>query len=295
MPAAPPKAIIFVANHGNDPTEVAVPWSELKAGGCAVTFATEHGDIAAADPVTVQQTLFACVLGATSTATSTYRDMLASAEFNNPLSWSDEGFDILGYDIVILPGGHDKPIRQYLESKTLHRQLGRFLPYTQRSSSTTTTGAANTDTDTNNTNDHNDSSTTTTTQPQKKVLGAICHGVLPLAFAKCPGSREREGNTLLGEYRLQTTTLPKWMEATAWVASQAWLMGSYYRTYIERGAWTCGDVEQAGGILINGPMSTKPFVHIDPNHRYISARFPGDAVLWAQTILKEAREALGEW
>lgn len=97
MPAAPPKAIIFVANHGNDPTEVAVPWSELKAGGCAVTFATEHGDIAAADPVTVQQTLFACVLGATSTATSTYRDMLASAEFNNPLSWSDEGFDILGY------------------------------------------------------------------------------------------------------------------------------------------------------------------------------------------------------
>lgn len=143
---------------------------------------------------------------------------------------------------MILPGGHDKPIRQYLESKTLHRQLGRFLPYTQRSSSTTTTGAANTDTDTNNTNDHNDSSTTTTTQPQKKVLGAICHGVLPLAFAKCPGSREREGNTLLGEYRLQTTTLPKWMEATAWVASQAWLMGSYYRTYIERGAWTCGDV-----------------------------------------------------
>lgn len=97
MPVAPPKVVIFVANHGNDPTEVAVPWSELKAAGCIVTFATEHGEIASADPVLLQQSFFACVFGASSAAKNTYKAMLASVEHQHPLSWSDNGFDILEY------------------------------------------------------------------------------------------------------------------------------------------------------------------------------------------------------
>ena len=103
-------------------------------------------------------------------------------------------------DIVLLPGGHAKPIRQYLESQTLHDHLVKLLPHTKRD------GAGD------------------------KVLGAICHGVLVLAFARCPPAEK----SLLAAYGLQTTTLPRWMEAVAWVSSQAWLMGGYFRTY---GAW----------------------------------------------------------
>jgi putative intracellular protease/amidase len=126
-------------------------------------------------------------------------------------------------DIAILPGGHDKPIRQYLESKSLHEHLDRFLPYTAR-----------------------------TCRAQPKVLGAICHGVLALAFAHCPANQ-----SLLAEHGLQTTTLPMWMEGTAWVASQAWLKGSYYRTYIERGGWCCGDVSRIF-FFLSSPR--RPFV-----------------------------------
>lgn len=263
MPAAPPKAIVFLANNGQDPTEAAIPWEILTSAGCIVTFATEHGEVASADPVLLQSGVFASLLGPSKQATDSYKAMVASPEYQQPRAWSDKDFDILEYEIAILPGGHDKPIRQYLECQSLHEHLGRFLPHTAR-----------------------------TCRQRPKVLGAICHGVLALAFAKCPVNPER---SLLAEHGLQTTTLPKWMEGTAWVASQAWLKGSYYRTYIERGGWCCGDVEEAGGSYIRGPMSTKPFVHTDPNHRYISARFPGDAELWTKTILSEAKEAFGVW
>lgn len=224
----PPKALIFLANSGQDPTEAAIPWSLLKTADCSVTFATEHGIVACADQLLLTSSIFARVLGATKKAKETYNEMTASPEFQKPLSWSDESFDILEYgffstqpymrcanfdglvsilDIVLLPGGHDKPIRQYLESESLHRQLEKFLPCTKRDAP----------------------------EPHK-VLGAICHGVLSLAFAKCPVKQK----SLLAEHNLQTTTLPRWMEATAWILSQAWFMGYYYRTYPDR--WCYVDV-----------------------------------------------------
>ncbi|KAF8541610.1 class I glutamine amidotransferase-like protein [Trichophaea hybrida] len=258
-----PNAIIFLANYGQEPTEAAIPWSIFKAAGCNVTFATEHGAVAVADPLLLRPTVFAHVLGASQNATKIYSAMNASREYQEPISWSDENFNVLDYDIALLPGGHDKPIRQYLESKSLQQHLVKFLPYTKRDSCPA--------------------------ESQQKVLGAICHGVLTLAFAMCPV----KGNSLLAEYGLQTTTLPWWMEATAWIASQAWLMGNYFRTY--SGRWCYYDVQQAGGIYIRGPINPIPFVHTDPNYRYVSARFPGDAELFAQTIVAEAKKVFGQW
>ncbi len=43
------KVIIFLANNGQDPTEVAIPWNLFKEKGFTVTFSTEHGAVAAAD------------------------------------------------------------------------------------------------------------------------------------------------------------------------------------------------------------------------------------------------------
>ncbi|KAI5815804.1 class I glutamine amidotransferase-like protein [Pyronema omphalodes] len=264
----PPKTLIFLANSGQDPTEVAIPWSVLKTAGCSITFATEHGIVACADQLLLSSSIFATVLGATKKAKETYNEMTASPEFQKPLSWTDESFDILEYDIALLPGGHDKPIRQYLESESLHRQLEKYLPCTKRDAS-----------------------------KPRKVLGAICHGVLSLAFARCPVKQR----SLLAEHNLQTTTLPWWMEATAWIISQAWFMGYYYRTYPDR--WCYFDVSAV--LLdshsdlyrqyIKGPINQKPFVHTDSNYHYVSARFPGDAELLAQTLISEARDALGEW
>jgi hypothetical protein len=93
----PPKTLIFLANSGQDPTEAAIPWSLLKTAGCSVTFATEHGIVACADQLLLTSSIFATVLGATKKAKETYNEMTASPEFQKPLSWSDESFDILEY------------------------------------------------------------------------------------------------------------------------------------------------------------------------------------------------------
>jgi putative intracellular protease/amidase len=97
MPAAPPKVVIFLANRGQEPTEAATPWEVLKAAGCSITFATEKGEVASADPVLLQRSLFACILGASRQATASYKAMVASPEHQNPRSWSDKDFDILDY------------------------------------------------------------------------------------------------------------------------------------------------------------------------------------------------------
>ena len=91
------KVVTFLADNGQDPSESALPWSIFKQAGCTVHFATEHGAVAAADPLPLQSTVFAGMLGATQHATEAYRAMTDSPEHRHPRSWSDEGFDILDY------------------------------------------------------------------------------------------------------------------------------------------------------------------------------------------------------
>jgi putative intracellular protease/amidase len=98
-----PSVIIFLANHGQEPTEAAVPWTIFKAAGCNVTFATEHGVVASADPLLLGCTVFAHMLGASQEATKTYSVMNASREYQEPLSWSDESFNVLDYGIIFFP------------------------------------------------------------------------------------------------------------------------------------------------------------------------------------------------
>lgn len=75
-----------------------------------------------------------------------------------------------------------------------------------------------------------------------KVLGAICHGVLVLVNTTYPPTPNPENEGLCVLHDVETTTLPHWMEGVAWVASQAWRLGDYYRTYGDEGRWCNKDV-----------------------------------------------------
>jgi len=44
-----PQVIILMADYGNDPTEVATPFTEFKKAGFDVTFATETGNVPRCD------------------------------------------------------------------------------------------------------------------------------------------------------------------------------------------------------------------------------------------------------
>jgi putative intracellular protease/amidase len=113
-----------------------------------------------------------------------------------------------------------------------------------------------------------------------RPVGAICHGVLVLARAG-----------VLAESR--TTCLPKYMERSAYLTT-FWKLGRYYRTYPE---YVEDEVKHAlaspDAQFERGPRTlTKRGTDTDDTHafvvedgRYVSARWPGDAYLFAKRFM----------
>ncbi|MET9232214.1 type 1 glutamine amidotransferase domain-containing protein [Lentzea sp. NPDC003310] len=109
----------------------------------------------------------------------------------------------------------------------------------------------------------------------ERPVGAICHGVLVLARAGVLAGR-------------RTTCLPKYMERAAYF-STAWLRGRYYRTYP---AYVQDEVVAAGAVFERGPVELSRrgtatddgFAFVVRDGHYVSARWPGDAYLFARTF-----------
>lgn len=99
----------------------------------------------------------------------------------------------------------------------------------------------------------------------ERPVAAICHGVLPLARA----------GVLRG---VRTTGLLKRLERAGYYAT-FWKLGRYYRTYPE---YVEDEVRRAGAVFVRGPRG--PFTVRDG--RYLSARWPGDAYLFADQLVE---------
>jgi len=236
--------LIPVPDHDFDVTEVAVPWRFLTRKGHVVRFATEHGGSPpAADQRLLDGVIFGR-LGAAAEPTAFYREMQSDVEFRSPSAWADIRPEEFGG--LVLPGGHAPGMRQYLGSDELRDKVAEYWAL-------------------------------------GRPVGAICHGVLVLARARDPGT----GYSLL--YGRRTTCLPKYMERSAFV-STAWRLGRYYRTYP---AYVEDEVRAALRQRVDfarGPRvlsrrgtesdDTPAFVVGDGN--YVSARWPGDAYLFAK-------------
>jgi putative intracellular protease/amidase len=127
--------LIPIPDRDFDPTEVAVSWQVLKANGHQVVFATESGAPGVADDIMVSGrgldfwsalpvlgaiTIVGRMLRANKDARCAYQDMLQSAEYQHPSSWTETTLD--GVDALLLPGGHRaRGMRSYIDSDTLHR------------------------------------------------------------------------------------------------------------------------------------------------------------------------------
>jgi putative intracellular protease/amidase len=221
-----------------------VPWRLLTRLGHTVQFATEHGGHApVADPRLLDGVIFG-QLGAAAEPKAFYAEMQADAAFRSPRAWAD--IDPADFTGLILPGGHASGMRQYLGSEALREKIARYWAL-------------------------------------RRPVGAICHGVLVLARTSDPSG----GRGLL--YGRRTTCLPKYMERSAFVTT-AWRLGRYYRTYP---AYVEDEVRRAlrdPADFVRGPrvlakrgteIDDRPaFVVEDDN--YVSARWPGDAYLFAK-------------
>ena len=227
-----------------DVTEVAVPWKVLTRLGHTVVFATENGGRApAADPLLLTGVLFG-KLGAAEEPKRWYDEMFTDHAYRHPLRWRE--IEPAAYDGLILPGGHAPGMRQYLGSTELQAKVATFWSL-------------------------------------GRSIGAICHGVLVLARSIDPYTGK---SVLLGR---RTTCLTKEMERTAfWLT--VWKLGRYYRTYPDyvedevRGALRNGDQfvhgPRAGAARGTDTNDEPAFVVADGN--YVSARWPGDAYLFAK-------------
>ncbi|MBI4883648.1 MAG: DJ-1/PfpI family protein [Actinobacteria bacterium] len=244
------RVLVPLPDRDFDVTEVAVPWKLLRDAGHEVVFATARGaagGVPAADPLLLTGVVFGR-LGAADEAAAWYAEMVTTREFRRPVLWST--IDARDFDALVLPGGHAPGMRQYLGSTDLQRKVAEFAAL-------------------------------------DRPLGAICHGVLVLARA-----RNADGKSVLHDKR--TTCLPKYLERSAFLLT-AWRRGRYYRTYP---AYVEAEVRAALDSptqFVRGPRvgtargtatdDRAAFVVEDGN--YVSARWPGDAYLFARTLISK--------
>jgi protease I len=131
-----------------DPTETGVPWRVLTGRGHRLVFATPEGAPGLADPLMLTGEglgLLAPLLKADDNGRSAHDAMVGSAEFRNPIRHDE--IRIGDFDAVLLPGGHAKGMRPYLESERLREAVAGFFR-------------------------------------RQKIVAAICHGVLLAARAR---------------------------------------------------------------------------------------------------------------
>jgi protease I len=120
--------LIPVPEYGFDPTETAIPWKILSENKFPVFFATPRGEKAKGDRIMLTgEKLGPCkkILQARYDAVAAYSEMERSEEFCRPLRYDD--IHESDFDGLLLPGGHDKGVKEYLESKILQHQVASFF------------------------------------------------------------------------------------------------------------------------------------------------------------------------
>ncbi|MDC9724058.1 MAG: type 1 glutamine amidotransferase domain-containing protein [Urechidicola sp.] len=140
-----PKILIPLPNYGFDPTEAAIPWRLLTNQNFEIVFATPNGKKATGDRIMLNGErlgIWKKLLAARQDAVDAYKDMENSNEFCIPIKYADAKES--DFDALLLPGGHDKGVKEYLESELLQQVVVNFFN-------------------------------------AKKPVGAICHGVVLLA------------------------------------------------------------------------------------------------------------------
>ena len=135
--------------------------------------------------------LFGGEQGASKEAVSLYESMRTDMQSMTALSWSTEGFSLEDYDLVFLPGGHEKGVVQVINSPTVHRLMAEYFPQTLK--------------------------------PSRKSCAAICHGVMVLSESSLP-----DGKCVIHD--ATTTALPGAMEQSIFWGTRL-VLGDYYKTY----------------------------------------------------------------
>lgn len=241
------RVVIPLPDRDFDVTEVSVPWKLLAQAGHEVVFATEKGATPACDPLLLSGVVFG-KLGAAPEPKGFYGELEKAPAFVRPIAWRD--IDVGATDALILPGGHAKGMRQYLEGQDL---FGRVVAF------------ANTG----------------------KPLAAICHGVLVLARARDPRTGKSplatRRTTCLPKYMERSAWL-----STAWRRGRYYRTYDAYVEDEVKGALDdpAKQFERGPRVLFaRGTKEDDAAAFVVEDGSYLSARWPGDAYLFAKRLV----------
>lgn len=283
------KVVIPIPSQDFDPTEVAVSWQVLHDAGHEVCFATPDGRRGHADPLMLsgegldpwgfvpllkKLRLIGLSLRAQGGARRAYREMEDDVRFLAPLRHDE--LRVEDFDALLLPGGHAKRMRAYLESEVLQRFVAGFFD-------------------------------------SGKPVAAICHGVVLAARSV---SAHTGRSVLYGRKTTALTwALEKSAWTLTRFFARFWDPG-YYRTYAETPGQPAGymgvqqEVTRAlaapddfldvpaddphrfartSGLVRDSAGNSKPAWVVRDGY-YVSARWPGDVYSFARTFDEVLRE-----
>ncbi|ETN46959.1 uncharacterized protein HMPREF1541_01149 [Cyphellophora europaea CBS 101466] len=246
------KAIFLMSDYGHDPTETAIPWRVFRDAGLTVSFATEAGKAPACDSKMLTGWT-GTLLGANQAAKAAYEILSKDTAFRQPLSWTAPGFSLVDFDLVFLPGGHERSVRQLLDSAEAQKVLVEYFE--------------------------------TAKKPSSKVVAAICHGTQVLANAT-----RADGKSVLHE--CDTTGLPGAMEQTVFHATRL-VLGDYYKTYGagSDSVQTAVTKKLREPSQFKSSLGSAPFIVEDATYNYLSGRFPPDSEALAKRAVELLNQA----
>ena len=250
------KLLLPLPTKGFDPTEVAIPWKLLSEAGHDVRLATPSGAPGVVDDRMLNGTdlgILKPVLRARKDAVDAYREMTEVDAFKSPHAYGD--LNEKAFDGLLLPGGHDKPVREYLESEKIQKLAVDFFA-------------------------------------AKKPVGAICHGVVVLARSIDPATGKSVLNgykttALLKKQEILAYNMTRLYLGDYYLTYPGKTVEGEVRDALDSQS---DFIEGPSPLYRDSPNKLKRgFTVRDRN--YVSARWPGDAYNFAIAFNKLLSEA----
>jgi protease I len=236
------RLLIPVPSYGFDPTEVAIPWKIFTGEGIDVVFTTPNGDQPSTDSSMLDGNhlgIWKSVLRARQDAVDAHSELITYDSFCQPMKYAEAKVD--DFDALFLPGGHDKRVKEYLESEVLHSLVGEFFA-------------------------------------AEKPVGAICHGVVLAARSKNPDTGKSAIYDYKTTALLKSQELTAYNMTRLWLKDYYLTYpGLTVEDEVRSVLSDAGNFKSGPTPVLRDDLDhlERGFVVSDRN--YLSARWPGDA------------------
>ena len=245
------KVLIPLPSNGCDPSEVGIPYKLMIEVGINVVFATPNGVKATTDEIMLTGKnlgIWKSVLPARKDAVEAYLEMEHTHAFQNPIKY--DAIKEADFDAIYLPGGHDKPVKEYLESELLQNSVAAFFK-------------------------------------TKKPVGAICHGVVLVARSKNVASGKSVIHHYKTTALLKSQEMTGYYMTKLWLKDY-YLTYPEISVEDEVKSVLSNDANFLNGptpILRDTPQNlNRGFYVRDQN--YVSARWPGDLYSFSKAFIE---------